>query len=578
MAAARAAEERLQRNRGRCISGNRIVKQQLATNSPANKPKRCGRDFQTLQEEFMERKHAVYRRKIIAVLVLLAAWQLLSCLVDRAIFLPSVPDTLCALIELARTKDFYLSVGTSFLRIAAGFLLAAASGALLAVFAELNAQLREILQLLMQLIKSIPVASFVILVLLWVRSAQLSIVISFLMVLPVIFTNISSGIQQTDQKLLEMAWIFDLSLFCKIRYIYLPAVWPAFVTACSVGLGFCWKSGIAAEVIGLPAHSIGTQLYEAKLYLMTPELFAWTIVIVFLSSLFEKAVMLFVQRKFTRKRPGTTGQNVSAASSKQLSPRDSRPHAGSNVPVLPFPENDGKHFPDGFVTHSTPWEDAAKKTPAGFLSAKNLHKQFGGQLVLSDVSLTVQPGERLCIMGASGVGKTTLLLILAGLVKQDSGEVVNAKHGRLSMVFQEDRLLEDEDAFLNAAVAGNLPGKYRTSSPYTAQYKAADGRQSGNLYNWLREEFEQIGLKDYEGKPVSDFSGGMRRRVAIVRAVCSDADIVLFDEPFRGLDSQSRIQAARYVKKRMEGRTLIAVTHDSVDAELLDAKIWVLKH
>lgn len=244
----------------------------------------------------MKEKRVAYRRKIIAVLVLLGAWQLLSMWVDRVIFLPSAADTLRALAKLARTREFYLSVGTSFVRIAAGFLLAVLAGVLLAVIAELNGQLGEILQLLMRLIKSVPVASFVILVLLWVRSDRLSVVISFLMVLPVVFTNVRSGIRQTDKKLLEMAKVFEIGVLRRVRFIYLPAVWPSFVAACSVGLGFCFKSGIAAEVIGLPAHSIGTELYKAKLYLMTPELFAWTIVIAAVSAAFEKAVMWGVRR------------------------------------------------------------------------------------------------------------------------------------------------------------------------------------------------------------------------------------------------------------------------------------------
>lgn len=244
----------------------------------------------------MERKCMIYRRKIIAVLVLLVTWQCLSMWVNKSVFLPSVPDTLHALISLARTKEFYHSIAASFVRIAAGFILAMIAGIFTAVLAELNAQIGEILQLLMQLMKSIPVASFVILVLLWVHSAQLSIVISFLMVLPVVFTNVRGGIRQTDAKLLEMAKVFQLGIWKKIKNIYLPAVRPAFVTACSVGLGFCWKSGIAAEVIGLPKNSIGGELYKAKLYLMTPELFAWTIVIVAISVLFEKLVMWGIRR------------------------------------------------------------------------------------------------------------------------------------------------------------------------------------------------------------------------------------------------------------------------------------------
>ncbi|MBQ9118772.1 MAG: ABC transporter permease subunit [Lachnospiraceae bacterium] len=233
---------------------------------------------------------------ILAGVILLLFWQLLSMKIDKEIFLPSPGNTLKALFHLLQTKEFYLSVGGSCLRIMSGFVLALAAGTLLAVSAACVSLLRAVFDLAMQLMKAIPVASFVILVLLWIESAQLAIVISFLMVLPVVYTNVRDGIGQTDAKLLEMAAVFRLSHWKRIRYIYAPAVLPYFVSACSVGLGFCWKAGIAAEVIGLPERSIGEQLYEAKLYLMTPELFAWTAVIVMVSVLFEKLVMRLIRR------------------------------------------------------------------------------------------------------------------------------------------------------------------------------------------------------------------------------------------------------------------------------------------
>jgi NitT/TauT family transport system permease protein len=147
----------------------------------------------------------------------------------------------------------------------------------------------------MRIIKATPVASFIILALIWINSRNLSVLISFLMVVPVVYMNVLQGLHETDRKLLEMAKIFHITRRKMITSVYIPSVMPYLITSVTVGLGFCWKSGIAAEVIGRPSGSIGERLYEAKLYIMTKELFAWTFVIIIISVLFEKIVMLLLQ-------------------------------------------------------------------------------------------------------------------------------------------------------------------------------------------------------------------------------------------------------------------------------------------
>lgn len=173
---------------------------------------------------------------------------------------------------------------------------AAAAGVAGAGFAVKFRRVEEFLRPFVLTIKAIPVASFVILVLIWVPSRNLSVVISFLMVFPIIYTNVLDGEKQLDRKLMEMADVFDLSRPVRLRYLYLPQILPYFRTGCSVGLGLCWKAGVAAEVIGIPDNSIGEQLYQAKVYLNTPDLFAWTIVIVLLSFAFEKLFLYLIDR------------------------------------------------------------------------------------------------------------------------------------------------------------------------------------------------------------------------------------------------------------------------------------------
>ena len=155
---------------------------------------------------------------------------------------------------------------------------------------------------LITVIKATPVASFIILCLIWIPSRNLSVFISFLMVFPVVYTNLLEGLRQTDKQLLEMADSFGAGLGKKVEFVYLSQVMPYAATACKLGLGLCWKAGIAAEVIGIPTGSIGEKLYKSKVYLETPDLFAWTIVIIFVSMTFEK-IFLFFLKKITGEQP-----------------------------------------------------------------------------------------------------------------------------------------------------------------------------------------------------------------------------------------------------------------------------------
>lgn len=239
-------------------------------------------------------------KKGVFVLFWLLIWEAAYFLIDSPILLSAPHKIIITLAGLLKTASFYIVVFSSFIRISCGFLLGLVLGTVLAVFAYMNPLFKSFIEPPLKLIKTVPVASFVILALLWISSKNLAVLISFLMVLPVIYANLYTGLASTDKQLLEMCAVFKVSKLRVLRYVYFPSVIPALVSAISVALGFCWKSGIAAEVIGLPKNAIGTNLYEAKLYLMTDELFAWTVVIVAVSVLFEKLVMTGI-KKFAAK-------------------------------------------------------------------------------------------------------------------------------------------------------------------------------------------------------------------------------------------------------------------------------------
>lgn len=231
-----------------------------------------------------------------AVLFWLAVWELVARMIGQEILLVSPVAVVCRFLELAVTAGFWRSVAFSFSHIVCGFLLALSAGILLAALSFASSFVRDLTAPVMAVIKATPVASFVILILIWVSSRNLSIVISFLMVLPVVYTNILEGIRSTDSSLLEMAKVFQVPFGKRLRYIYVSQVMPFFRTACSLSLGLCWKAGVAAEVIGIPDGSIGEKLYEAKVYLETPDLFAWTLTIILLSAGFEKCFLFAVNR------------------------------------------------------------------------------------------------------------------------------------------------------------------------------------------------------------------------------------------------------------------------------------------
>ncbi|MBQ2238871.1 MAG: ABC transporter permease subunit [Lachnospiraceae bacterium] len=228
---------------------------------------------------------------LFCILLWIAIWHITATILSKEVFLPTPGRVFLVLFkELLPSKEFWLSVKTSFLHIGAGFFLGSALGILLAILSYVSKAIRIFLWFPIKIVKSIPVASFVILTLLWCPSRNLSIFISFLMVLPVLYIHTLEGLQQTDKKMLEMGQVFRISILKKIRYIYLPQILPYVCSASSLAIGMAWKSGIAAEIIGLSKDSIGNQLYQSKIYLMTPELFAWTIVIVVLSIACEQLV------------------------------------------------------------------------------------------------------------------------------------------------------------------------------------------------------------------------------------------------------------------------------------------------
>ena len=224
----------------------------------------------------------------------LLVWVLLARLVNRELLLPSPFQVLRKLLELMRTGSFWASVSLSLLRVLGGILSAVVLGVVLAVLTEKFRVLRALLSPLMLLVRSTPVASFIILALIWLGRDILPLFIAALMVLPVVWANVSAGIAGIDPMLKELAAVYSLPPGRALRRIAVPSVLPHFRSALRSALGLGWKAGIAAEVLTVPKQSIGKMIYESKLYLETTELFAWTLTVILLSLLIERVLLRFV--------------------------------------------------------------------------------------------------------------------------------------------------------------------------------------------------------------------------------------------------------------------------------------------
>jgi len=422
-------------------------------------------------------------KQIIAVAVWIVAWFVVAAIVANPVLVASPVDTVLALIGLVSRGAFYKAVFGSVGRIMAGFVLGIVIAFVLSLVSYKSEMAHLLISPVINLCKSVPVAAFAVILIIWWGPANLAMIISIIIVVPLAFHNILEGIKSTDYRLLEMAKVFNMPLKNRVLFIYRNALSPYLTGAMKSGIGMCWKAGVAAEVIGLTNSSIGGELYTAKVYFDTAEVFAWALVTVLLSFLAEKLVLVLVK----------------AIINMKLSPAR-----------VKFGE-----------------------MSACDIEITDLHKAYGEKVLYNGYNDLFEVGKSYAISTESGSGKTTLLHMISGLNEPDSGLI---RKSQVSMVFQEDRLCEDYSAVCNVAMTG------------------VDESVA-------REALGRVLDMDCLDKPCRELSGGMKRRVAIVRAVEYPAGIVLMDEPFTGMDEETIAKVKEYLDQRLKDRTVIVATH-----------------
>ena len=546
----------------------------------------------------------------------LAFWQTGAMLIGNSLLLPSPAETLAALVTLFGERSFYLNVFWTMLRCALALLLSLAAGGICAWVAYRRDWIRQLLALPVSFFKAVPVMAIIIYVILLIRSDWVALPVCFLMCFPVVYTNLLGGLDAVSAELLEVAEIYELNGRQRLRLVYLPSLLMPLQTSLKLIAGLSWKAVVAAEVLAIPAYSLGYQMLQAKYYLETPRLFAYIAVIASLSIWFEKLICRLVEpltwkayegsklkkwlhaKNAAQKQGPENGREVGAASSdagRMPTGKVRQPQSCSMRKDLGFGDSRKGNIGGGnFVA------------PA--VAVRHVSKSFDGQRVLQDLSLRLEAGQITALMGPSGIGKTTLARMLAGLTLPDSGMIIIDGTYRLSFLFQEDRLLPWLNvydnialAFLNArrrfirdsaegvsrfggSDASDLRRNAHSADSFTLQKHArlttlpASRQLSGTeIDRRIRNLAEALELTEALYKLPAELSGGMRYRAAMGRAFAAPSELLILDEPFRGLDEALKRRIIdRMWEAETQGKTVLLITHRPEDSETLAQRTLTL--
>ena len=239
-------------------------------------------------------KEKVY--KLIAVAVALVVWQLAALFVKHRILLVGPVEVLLRLGTIWQEEGFATAIANTMGRIVLGFLIGYLIGSLLAVLAYKWRWVEIMLWPWVVTVKSVPVASFVVICLIWLSTRWLSVFISFLIVFPIVYQNILTALRGMNRELIDLSRLENMSYMKRVRQIYLPQIAQTIISTAGLTAGMAWKAGVAAEIIGTPSASIGKELYLSKIYLDTDDLLAWTVIIVLLSVACEKLLVFILRR------------------------------------------------------------------------------------------------------------------------------------------------------------------------------------------------------------------------------------------------------------------------------------------
>lgn len=427
-------------------------------------------------------------------------------------------DTIRALSSLGGDTEFYVDILATIMRCGLSIIIAFALGCLVAYGSYSKQWLRSFFSLPVAFFKAVPVMAIIIYLILLANSAVVPIIVAFLMCFPIVYTNVLTGLDSIDSKLLEMGSVFNLSRRKTMRFITIPSVLPQIKASLSLIAGLSWKAVVTAEVLSIPKFSLGYKMMDAKYYLETPNLFAYILVIVCLSIAFERLIKKAV----------------------------------NTIDIKSYQKSKTVKYADTYTNKEAKAVENTVKSPKDDIKVRNFTKTFedGKTVVFPD--RIFEKGRTSVIMAPSGTGKTTLLRAIAGLTEY-GGQITGFKDQAdgVAMIFQENRLIPWLNVYDNLAIV-------------------MQGLTKDEIKEKVLPIIEGLSLTDAMYKLPHELSGGMQHRVAIGRALIFPSGLLLVDEPFRGLDEELKLAIIHGIwKEKTAGKTIIVATHNPGDEKEL---------
>jgi ABC-type nitrate/sulfonate/bicarbonate transport system ATPase subunit/ABC-type nitrate/sulfonate/bicarbonate transport system permease component len=438
---------------------------------------------------------------IAGVASMLIIWQIAATAYSNPAMFPGVTDLFSELWKMIINGNFYVALLFTIIRGLVGFLIAASLAGILASIALHHQAWKLFIHPWVVTIRSVPVISLVLIALIWLAPPNLPAFIAFFTMFPILYQHILSGLEHTDPKLVEMAKVFRKNAIERLFHIFWPSARKHIYAGASTALGFGWRAVIIGEVLASPVFGIGTSMKKAQAYINMPELLAWTLIAVIISFGFEHLIQ------------GMAGKNIK-----------------SKVRVTEKRTEKFSHLRETEI-----------------ISIENLKLKFNDKTIFNNFSFTFAKNRLYLLKSASGKGKTTLLKLLAGIQKPDSGTINRDNKAIVSFAFQDYRLLPWLNLYENIAFV----------QPHYPEINKQEHEKIMQIISMME-------LSDNLNQLPAELSGGQQQRAVLARALSVNCHLLLLDEPLNGLEKELKQKVVKTTEILTEENQPIIVwaTHD----------------